>query len=81
MVTLNSTNFFIPFCHITKVVQGPFIKTNVTKSNFHLVTYDNWLKAVYVLSRYTSVATNLIKKVLFEVRLSDINALSVISDL
>ena len=81
MVTSNSTNFFIPFCHITKVVQGPFIKTNVTKSNFHLVTYDNWLKTVYVLSRYTSVATNLIKKVLFEVRLSDINALSVISDL
>ena len=81
MVTSNSTNFFIPFCHITKVVQGPFIKTNVTKSNFHLVTYDNWLKTVYVLSRYTSVATNLIKKVLFEVCLSDINALSVISDL
>ena len=81
MVTSNSTNFFIPFCHITKVVQGPFIKTNVTKSNFHLVTYDNWLKTVYVLSRYTSVATNLIKKVLFELRLSDINALSVISDL
>ena len=81
MVTSNSTNFFIPFCHITKVVQGPFIKINVTKSNFHLVTYDNWLKTVYVLSRYTSVATNLIKKVLFEVRLSDINALSVISDL
>ena len=81
MVTSNSTNFFIPFCHITKVVQGPFIKTNVTKSNFHLVTYDNWLKTVYVLSRYTSVATNLIKKVLFEVRLSDINDLSVISDL
>ena len=81
MLTSNSTNLFIPFCHVTEVVKGPFITTNVTNSNFHLVTYDNWLKTVYVLSRYTSIATNLTKKALFEVRLFDIKVLSVISDL
>ena len=66
MVTSNSTNFFVPFCHVAEVAQGPFIKTNVTNSNFHLVMYNNWLKTVYVLSRYTSVATNLTKKPFFK---------------
>ena len=73
MVTSNYTNSFIPFCHVTKVLQGLFIKTNVTNSNFHLVTYDNRIKTLYISSRCTSlVATNLTKKAFFEVVLSDI---------
>ena len=44
----------------------------MVKSSFHLVTYNNCTLKVYILSRYTSVATKLTKVVLFEVGLSDI---------
>ena len=59
MVTSSCTNFFILFCQGSQVLRGPFIKTNVTDSSFHLVTYDNWIKTVYILSRQKSVATYL----------------------
>ena len=60
-------------CQGAQVVQGPFIKQDVAKSSsVHLVTYDNWIKAVYFISWYTSVATNLTEIVLFEVGLFDI---------
>ena len=42
------------------------MKTNVTKSCFHLVTYDNWIKMVFILPRQKSVAKNLIEVVLVQ---------------
>ena len=48
MVTSSSTNFFIHFYQSSQVLQGPFIKTNVTKSSFHLVMHDNSMKTVYI---------------------------------
>ena len=72
MVKSSFTNFFIRFCDVSEVLQGPFIKTNVTNLSFYLVTHDNWIKKDDILSRYTSVATNLTKNVVFEVGLSDI---------
>ena len=44
----------------------------MTNSSFDLTKYDGWTKTVYILSRYTSVDTNLTKVVLFEAALSDI---------
>ena len=72
MVTSSCTNFLILFCQGSQVLQEPFIKANVIKSSFHLLTPDHWVKAVYILSRQKSVATNLTKVVLFEVCLFDI---------
>ena len=72
MVTSSSTSFFILFCQGGQVLQEPFIKGNVGNSSFHLVTHNNCTIKVYILSRYTSVATNSTKVVLFEVALSDI---------
>ena len=51
MVISSFINFFILFCQGSQALQGPFIKTNVTKLSFHLVTHDNWVNAVYILSR------------------------------
>ena len=45
---------------------------NVANSSFHLVTYNNCTLKVCILSRYTSVATNLTKVVLLEVALSSV---------
>ena len=73
MLTSISINFFYSFCQGRKVLQGPFIKINVTKPSFHLVTYDIWIKTVHILSTQKSVATNLNKLVLFEAVLSDIS--------
>ena len=72
MVTSSSANFFILFCKVSQVLQGPFIKSNVTNASFDLVKYDDWTKTVYILSRYTPVGTNLTKVVLLEAVLSDI---------
>ena len=68
MVTSSSINFFqYLFCQGVQVLQGPFIKTNVTTSSFHLVKYHNWTKTVYILSTYIEVPTNLTKLILFGV--------------
>ena len=72
MVTSSSTNLFILFCKVSQVLQGTFIKWNVTNSSSDLLKYDDWTKTVYILSRYTSVDTNLTKSVLFDAVLSDI---------
>ena len=66
----NFYSFFILLCHGAQVVQEPFIKQDVAKSSsIHLVMYDNWIKTVYFISWYTSVATNLTEIVLFELGL------------
>ena len=44
----------------------------MVNSNFDLVKYDNWLKTVYLLSRFASVGTNLSQVVLFQAVSSDI---------
>ena len=49
-----------------------FYKINVANSSFHLVTYNDSTLKVCILSRYTLVATNLTKAVLFEVGLSSV---------
>ena len=50
MVTSSCTNVFILFCQVSEVLQGPFIKTNVTNSSFHLAANDNWIKTIHILS-------------------------------
>ena len=72
MVTSSSANFFILFCKVSQVLQGTYIKPNVTNSYFDLVKHDHWTKTFYILSRYTSVGTNLTHVVLFVAFLSDI---------
>ena len=72
MVTSSSTNFFILFCQRDQVLEESFKKGNVSNSIFNLVTHSNCTIKVYILSRYTLVATNFTKAVLFEVPLSDI---------
>ena len=47
-------------------------KKNVANSSFHLVTYNDCTLKVCILSRYTSVATNLTKVVLLVVSLSSV---------
>ena len=44
----------------------------MVKSSFHLGTYNNCTLKVYILSRHTSVATNLTKVVLFKKGLTDV---------
>ena len=44
----------------------------MANSSFHLVSYKNCTIKFYILFRYTSVAPNSIKVVLFEAGLSDI---------
>ena len=53
-------------------LSGHFIKSNLANSSFYLDKYDNWTETVYILSRYTSLCTNLTKVVRFEAVLSDI---------
>ena len=72
MVTRSAANFFILFCKVSQVLQGTFIKSNVTNSSFDLVKYDDLTKTVYSLSRYTPVGTKLTKVVLFQAVLCDI---------
>ena len=45
---------------------------NAANSSFHLVTYNDCTFKVCILFRYTLVATNLTKAVLFEVGLSSV---------
>ena len=71
MATARSTNFFLSW-QVSQVLSGHFIKRNWANLNCHLVKYNNWRKTVYILSRYTSVGTNLAQVRLFEAVLSDI---------
>ena len=72
MVTSSSANFFTLFCKVSQVLQGTFIKSNMTNSSFDLVKYKDWTKTVYILSTYTPVGTKLTKVVIFEAVLCDI---------
>ena len=72
MATARSTNFFILFWQGSQVLSGHFIKRNLANLSCHLVKYNNWRKTVYILSRYTSVGTNLAQVGLFQAVLSDI---------
>ena len=65
MVTSSSTAFIYFSSQKSQLLQGPFTKTNLTNSCFHLVASNNWIKTVYIFSRKKSVATNIIKAVLF----------------
>ena len=58
MVRRKFTNFFILFGQVSEALSAQFIKRNFANSTFHLVKYDSLRKTVYILSRYTSVGTN-----------------------
>ena len=65
MVIASSTNLFILSWQASQVLWGIFMKRNLANWGFHLVKNDNLKKTVYILSRYTSVGTNLSKIVFF----------------
>ena len=58
MVRRKCANFFILFGQVSQALSAQFIKRNFANSTFHLVKYDSLRKTVYILSRYTSVGTN-----------------------
>ena len=67
MLTANSTNLFILFGGGNQVLSGHLIKRNLVNLNFHLLKYGSLTKAVYILSRFTSLRRNLSKVVFFKV--------------
>ena len=67
MVRSSFTNFSILSCQGGQVLQEPFIKRNVGKASFDLVSHNNCTRKVQILSTYTSAATNFNKASSFKV--------------
>ena len=56
----------ILFSEVEQLSQEPFVNQNMPNSRFHLAPNIYCTIKIYILSRYTSVATTLTKVVLFE---------------
>ena len=56
----------ILFSEVEQVLQQPFVKQNIPKSSVHLLPDTYWATDIYILSRYTLLATRPTRGVLFE---------------